>query len=359
MAIEVTDYTPVLSGPPVTPAAHDLDLQMARISNIMTPTAARRNKQTLVKGCWATLLTKASYLQGVLVLNATLRAVGSKYPLVVMATPQLSEDCRNVLRSASISVIEVESIYPPPERHSLVESDHRFRDTWTKLRAFELIHFDRVILIDCDMLVFQNMDELMELELPGEDYIAACHACTCNPRRFAHYPQDWTPENCAYSVLSSNEGSLQATPITPTSPRTHKLLNSGLVVLTPSMALLETIINFIHTSPEVPGYRFPDQDALAAVFVDKWIPLPYIYNALKTLRTVHKSLWRDNDVKNIHYILDKPWDVVPSPSAIWPTTGSDYADVHEWWWHKYRNVLADMKQLPGSGWEIVDAHVSH
>lgn len=158
--------------------------------------------------------------------------------------------------------------------------------------------------------------------MPGDDFIAACHACTCNPRRFPHYPDDWsvwfwgscflpsaqyspfcrTPKNCAYSAISSNEGSLQATPVTPTSPRTHTLLNSGLVVLTPSMRLLNTIINFIHTSPEVPGYRFPDQDALAAVFFGKWIPLPYIYNALKTLRTVHKSLWKDGDVKNIHYM---------------------------------------------------------
>ncbi|KAJ9115882.1 hypothetical protein QFC22_005024 [Naganishia vaughanmartiniae] len=277
-------------------------------------------------------------------MNATLKAVGSKYPLVVMATPQLTDDCRNVLASAEIPVVDVDTIYPAAERHSLVESDHRFRDTWTKLRAFELVQFDRVILVDCDMLVFQNMDELMEMHMPGDDFIAACHA---------------TPQNCAYSAISSNEGSLQATPVTPTSSRTHKLLNSGLVVLTPSMRLLETIIDFIHTSPEVPGYRFPDQDALAAVFVDKWIPLPYIYNALKTLRTAHKSLWKDDDLKNIHYILDKPWDVVPGPTASWPMTGTEYADVHEWWWHKYRDVLADMKQRSGSGWEVVDAHVSH
>jgi hypothetical protein len=121
----------------------------------------------------------------------------------------------------------------------------------------------------------------------------------CNPLTL---PIHRTPKNCAYSAISPNKGSLQATPVTPTSPRTHKLLNSGLVVLTPSMRLLDTIINFIHTSPEVPGYRFPDQDALAAVFVDRWIPLPYIYNALKTLRTVHKSLWKDDDLKNIHYM---------------------------------------------------------
>ncbi|KAI5451181.1 hypothetical protein NCC49_002057 [Naganishia albida] len=312
-----------------------------------------------MRGCWATLLTKASYLQGVMVMDASLKAVGSRYPLVVMATPELPQDCRDVLQSADIPFVEVESIYPAPDRHSLVENDHRFRDTWTKLRVFEMVAFDRAILIDCDMLTFQNMDELMTMPLPGNDYIAACHACTCNPLRFAHYPADWTPVNCAYTPLSHPEGAHQAVPVTSTSPRTHKLLNSGLVVLTPSLEMMDTIIDFIHTSPEIPGYRFPDQDALAAIFEGRWLPLPYVYNALKTLRTSHKQLWRDDEVKNIHYILDKPWDVVPEPGASWPMTGEVFADVHGWWWDKYRDVLAVMKQRPGSGWELVDTHVSH
>lgn len=45
-------------------------------------------------------------------------------------------------------------------------------------------------MLDSDMLVRQNMDELLELHL-DEDNIAATHACTCNPRKFAHYPPDW------------------------------------------------------------------------------------------------------------------------------------------------------------------------
>lgn len=66
--------------------------------------------------------------------------------------------------------------------------------------------------------------------------------------------------------------------------------------------MMDHIVHFIHTSPEIPGYRFPDQDALAAIFAGKWLPLPYVYNALKTLRTVHKPLWNDDAVKNIHYM---------------------------------------------------------
>jgi len=45
-------------------------------------------------------------------------------------------------------------------------------------------------MLDSDMLVVRNMDELMEMPLePG--WIAAAHACTCNPKKLSHYPSDW------------------------------------------------------------------------------------------------------------------------------------------------------------------------
>lgn len=44
--------------------------------------------------------------------------------------------------------------------------------------------------MDSDMIVMRNMDELMDIVLP-DDWIAACHACACNPRKLKHYPADW------------------------------------------------------------------------------------------------------------------------------------------------------------------------
>jgi hypothetical protein len=45
-------------------------------------------------------------------------------------------------------------------------------------------------MMDSDMIVMRNMDELMELDL-ASDWIAAAHVCACNPRKLAHYPEDW------------------------------------------------------------------------------------------------------------------------------------------------------------------------
>jgi hypothetical protein len=51
---------------------------------------------------------------------------------------------------------------------------------------------------------------------------------------------------------------------------------------------------------------------------------PYVYNALKTLRTAHANVWNDNDVKNVHYILGKPWN----DEAV----GNSSEETHLWWW---------------------------
>ena len=83
---------------------------------------------------YATVLTKASYLPGALVLHHTLISVGSKYPLVIMATPQLPDAARQILIRRGLVVRDVESLQPSEGSHSLAAHDERFRDTWTKLR---------------------------------------------------------------------------------------------------------------------------------------------------------------------------------------------------------------------------------
>src|SRR4051794_23644630 len=100
------------------------------------------------------------------------------------------------------------------------------------------------------MLVLQNMDELIDdLDVPS-DWIAASHACTCNPCKFKHYPADWyeslrlvqgapfsphsrIPENCAHTAAVRLEGITYPPQISDSTPRTYGLLNSGLVVLHP------------------------------------------------------------------------------------------------------------------------------
>jgi alpha-N-acetylglucosamine transferase len=140
-----------------------------------------------------------------------------------MVTPTLDKQSRDVIAGRGMEMVEVESLRPVDEgANGGGGVFERFGDTWTKLRAFELVQWEvsrrsspsrlrlpihaflpklqpppcssssqRVVLLDCDMIVLQNMDELMTLPLPSTEWIAAAHACTCNPRKIPTYPEDW------------------------------------------------------------------------------------------------------------------------------------------------------------------------
>lgn len=119
----------------------------------------------------------------------------SAYPLVVMTVHgSCSAQAIETVRQLGCKVVEVERMGIPGKANQLAE--HRFAEVWTKLRAWDLEEYDRVVLVDSDMLVRANMDELFDLQLPsngpqGKEGIAATFACTCNPAKIKTYPATW------------------------------------------------------------------------------------------------------------------------------------------------------------------------
>lgn len=115
---------------------------------------------------YVTLLTKPSYLPGVLVLDHSLRSVGSRYPLVVMITPSLSEEAKNILRRRGIDMRDIQSLHPTSASGEPLFED-RFADTWTKLRYYSCVctlamiwwyqQGFRAIRVPCRNLVFDNI----------------------------------------------------------------------------------------------------------------------------------------------------------------------------------------------------------
>ncbi|KAK7463696.1 hypothetical protein VKT23_005635 [Stygiomarasmius scandens] len=296
------------------------------------------------KAAYTTLLTRTSYLPGLLVLWHGLKRVDSQYPLVVMVTPDLPQDARDILLRYNIPMFEINTLLPAEDRHNVAEHDVRFKDTWTKLRAFELVDFERVVLLDSDMIVMKNMDELMDLPLKADE-IAAAHVCACNPMKIPHYPADWVPENCAHTAV---EGPLANPPSwTPGGPRPYGQLNSGTVVLNPSAELSTAIVHYLDTQP-LEDFAFPDQDLLSEFFRGKWKALPWYYNALKTLRVIHPQEWSDEEVRCLHFILrDKPW-IARTPATLGP-----FDEVNSWWWQHFDELEEEIKSKSSEDWEFI------
>ncbi|KAK1975736.1 family 8 glycosyl transferase [Colletotrichum cereale] len=306
---------------------------------------------------WTTLITNLDYLPGLLTLNHSLVKSGSAYPLVALYTDTFPAEGLAALERRGIPAQRIEYLLPTKGRD--YSNDPRFYDCWSKLSPFSLTQYARVVQLDSDMLVLRNMDELMELELDDGDFaadqtpgaaiggsprsptlddlavknpstrvFAAGHACVCNPLRKPHYPADWTPHNCAFTTQHATPDAAQRAAPDPVTQSPLGFMNGGLQVVNPSRRLFEQIVR--HMEQGAMDMDFADQSLLSDLYRGRWVALPYVYNALKTMRWpgVHDAIWSDAEVKNVHYILaPKPWDEVDPRTGEW--TGTD--ESHRWW----------------------------
>lgn len=271
---------------------------------------------------WMTLLTNEQYLDGALTLDFSLKKYNSKYPLVVFHPETVGKHVLDELSKRNIETKKVNLLLPTT--HKDYGPDERFYDCWSKLLPHGMTEYDRIVELDADMLLRDNADELMEMKLPSGT-MAASHACVCNPRKLSTYPKDWVPENCAYTAQHASPETAHLLDHAVSPNFGTAILNGGLQVIDPNRKHFNDILAIMSNASLTETFAFADQSLLSYYFKDHWISLPYIYNALKTLRTAHEPIWRDDKAKIIHYILgDKPWnDVLKEKSDFVPNT---------WWW---------------------------
>ncbi|KAK6442439.1 hypothetical protein LTR95_001311 [Oleoguttula sp. CCFEE 5521] len=299
---------------------------------------------------YTTLITRASYLAGVIILASTLRKHGSKYPLLVLYPPSLAAPAIRALQleapKLNLILRECELLLPPSNVKTWLIAE-RFTDTWTKLRVFEAIEYDAVCYLDADMAIFnKNMDSIFAhaADLPS-DWIAANHACVCNKERDGWAPEDWREENCAYTPLSHPTALTEPTKVTAESRPTYHLLNSGMFLYHPSQKLWDDMLHFFNTTPKLATFKFPDQDFLAEFFRNRWRSLGWQYNALKTMRYWHDAMWRDDEVACLHYIVDKPWAGRVGEDGRAGYRGND-GETHRWWWNAWEEWV-EAKKMAG------------
>ena len=87
---------------------------------------------------WSTLLTNRGYFGGALVLNHTLRKVGSKYQLKIMVTREVEADTEymEAFAAAGIPTIVVDKIEPAPRDGKINKG------TWEKLAPWGMTEYE-------------------------------------------------------------------------------------------------------------------------------------------------------------------------------------------------------------------------
>ncbi len=216
------------------------------------------------------------YVPGLEVLGRSLSDTGTTIPRVAMVTADVSAQARARLVAQGWEIREVEPIANPATALLMA----RFGNVFTKLRAWGLTEYTKVVVLDADTLVVRNIDELFERPSlsAAPDFLL--------PDRF----------------------------------------NSGVMVLDPSTDVLEHMLSVL---PLFGSYDGGDQGFLNEVF--EWYTMPPAHrlpSAYNTPQFIYQyisghELLRDRllgEIKIVHYTVQKPWlntAGVTGGSALW------------------------------------------
>ncbi|XP_054707317.1 LOW QUALITY PROTEIN: glycogenin-1-like [Uloborus diversus] len=113
---------------------------------------------------FVTLATNDNYTRGALVLAHSLKLVRTKYKLVVLVTPGISEPFRNKLHKYFDLVEDVNVLDSKDDISLSLIQRPELGITFTKLHCWKLTQFTKCVFLDADTLVVKNCDELFERE---------------------------------------------------------------------------------------------------------------------------------------------------------------------------------------------------
>jgi len=224
------------------------------------------NGSRMGAGAFVTLVATEEFALGALVLGDSLRRVGSRYPLVAMLTDSVGPATEATLEHAGLLVRRVDTVGNPYAAFKATLEERAWEQVYTKIQAWTLEEFDRVVFMDADQLVLRNIDDLLE--------------------RSMRYDLAAVPD--------------VAPPI---------FFNSGMMVLRPSLEVVGDMLEKMHA---LPSYDDGDQGFLNAYFQQAWDRLPYVYNFVKSKTGNPEAFYWLLDhqwwnVRVVHMVGVKPW----------------------------------------------------
>lgn len=114
---------------------------------------------------YLTVLSSDEYFNGVLVLYKSLLKTNPKYPFYVAITNNISENIQQELKRYKLKIIKLSKTISLPkniEENNKQNGYEQWNNTLDKLKIFELTQFTKIVYLDSDMMINNNIDELFE-----------------------------------------------------------------------------------------------------------------------------------------------------------------------------------------------------
>uniref|UniRef100_A0A803MI08 Hexosyltransferase n=2 Tax=Chenopodium quinoa TaxID=63459 RepID=A0A803MI08_CHEQI len=282
------------------------------------------------KHAYVTFLAGAQggYVKGVVGVVKGLRKVKTAYPsLVVAVLPDVPEEDRRLLIAQGCVIREVQPLYPPEgDKKHMDFARAYFVINYAKLRVWEFVEYEKMIFIDADMQVNENIDHLFDLP---NGYFYSVLDCFCDP--------SWgmTPQfKIGYCQHSPEKVEWPTSDLGPPPPL---YFNSGFFVFEPNVL---TYLDMLNTFQETPPTCFAEQDFLNKYLRDKFKPLPKEYNMVMPMLWWHPDKVELSKVKVMHYCAtgSKPWRYTGKEENM---DREDVKMLVNKWWDMYNDPSLD------------------
>ncbi|KAL2513948.1 Galactinol synthase 2 [Forsythia ovata] len=265
------------------------------------------------------------YVKGVVGLAKGLRKVKAAYPLVVAVLPDVPAEHRRMLVNQGCILRQIEEVHPPVSDKECPYIRSYFAINYCKLRLWEFVEYKKMIYLDADIQVFDNIDHLFDSPDGGFYGVLDC-LCEMDgqpcPQK-VRWPEELGPEPPFY-------------------------FNGGMFVFEPSISTYHDLLNTLKITPPTP---FAEQDFLNMFFRDISRPLTPVYNLLVAMLWRHPEKVELEKAKVVHYCMagSKPWKYTGKEEYM---DREDIKMLVKKWWEIYNDETLNYRssaQTTGRG----------
>ncbi|KAL5826746.1 hypothetical protein ACOSQ3_018588 [Xanthoceras sorbifolium] len=271
------------------------------------------------------LAGNGDYVKGVVGLAKGLRKAKSAYPLVVAMLPDVPEEHREILRSQGCILREIEPIYPPENQTQFAMAYYVIN--YSKLRIWNFEEYSKMIYLDADIQVFDNIDHLFDM---ADGYFYAvmdcfCENSWCNSPQFSIGYCQQCPDRVAWPAEMGSPPALY--------------FNAGMFVFEPSRLTYDNLLRTVRITPPT---LFAEQDFLNMNFRKMYKPIPLVYNLVLAMLWRHPENVELEKVKVVHYCAagSKPWRFTGEEVNM---DREDIKMLVAKWWDIYNDESLDLK----------------
>ncbi|XP_051123514.1 galactinol synthase 2-like [Andrographis paniculata] len=287
-------------------------------------------------GAYVTFLAgDGDYVKGVVGLAKGLKKVRSRYPLVVAVLPDVPAEHRRLLAEQGCTVREIAPVHPPENQTQFAMAYYVIN--YSKLRIWEFVDYRKMIYLDGDIQVYDNIDHLFDLP---DGYLYAVMDCFCE-KTWSHTPQ----YKIGYCQQSPERVPWPPAPEMGAAPPPY--FNAGMFVFEPNLETYNRLLHDLRITPPTP---FAEQDFLNMFFREVYRPIPIVYNLVTAMLWRHPERVEVSEVKVVHYCAAgaKPWRYTGEEENM---EREDIRMLVSKWWDIYNDKTLDYnpRDLAGAG----------